>query len=78
MPAWIGFGFFKSDSVTQGGAICLGLNIVQNRNSTKQNNGTYIIGDGVKVLPTAVIANIDPDYSDTFNTDFQNYTGPQY
>lgn len=78
MPAWIGFGFLKSDNITQGGSICFGLNIVQNRNSTKQNNGMYMIGDGIKVLPVGVLANVDPDYSDTISTDFQNYAGPQY
>lgn len=77
MPANIWFGFFRSNVVAQGGAISFGINIIQNRNSTKQNNGNYAISGGFLAIPVVNLVNYDADIQDSWNYDNNNFVGPQ-
>lgn len=77
MSAGLWFGFFKSNSVSQGGSISLGVNVIQNRNSTKQNNGNLAISGGPLSIPTFHIVNLDMDIQDTWSYDHNNFAGAQ-
>ncbi|WP_018131642.1 hypothetical protein [Effusibacillus pohliae] len=78
MPVGIWFGFLKSYNVTQGGSVSLGVNIVQNRNSTKQNNGNLAITAGVLSIPTFQLVNLDIDVQDLLSYDHTNWAGSQW
>ncbi|PTM56933.1 hypothetical protein [Desmospora activa] len=70
-------GVIKTNIVTQGGIVGVGINLVQNRNATKQNNGVFTIGDGVSYIPTSTLVNWDPDKADMVNIDANNVGGGQ-
>lgn len=55
----------------------MGINLIQNRNATKQNNGVFTIGDGVSTIPTTNLVNWDPDKVDMINIDANNVGGGQ-
>lgn len=78
MSAGIWFGFFKSGIVTQGGAISFGVNIVQNRNATKQNNGNLAFSGGFLMIPVTSMINYDADIQDSWNYDANNFAGSQF
>lgn len=77
MPALFSFGWIKNDTITTGGSLSFGQNIVQNRNATKQNNANIIVGDGLLNTPIVVHTNADIDAFDQNTIDAQNFTGPQ-
>ncbi|EGK10184.1 hypothetical protein ACFQ49_16095 [Kroppenstedtia eburnea] len=77
MPAHISVGVIKNNNLSQGATITLGVNVVQNRNSTKQNIGNFVIGDGYQYLPTGEVTNQDGDIQDNQSIDFNNYAGIQ-
>lgn len=77
MPASLWFGFFKANTITNGASVSLGVNITQNRNSTKQNNGNLAISGGWLSIPTNQIANFDSDIMDQWNYDHTNVAGAQ-
>lgn len=77
MPAIINLGIHKENQVTAGGSVSFGINIVQNRNSTKQNFTVQSIGDGFIQLTTANYLNVDTDMVDMPNYDALNIAGPQ-
>ncbi|MFD1427177.1 hypothetical protein JOD24_001981 [Kroppenstedtia sanguinis] len=64
MPAFFNIGLFKNDQVQTGGSVGFGQNIIQNRNSSKFNQGSTSVGDGVSTLPIALHLNADPDLQD--------------
>ncbi|BCJ86684.1 hypothetical protein [Effusibacillus dendaii] len=77
MPALFTFGFFKNDQLTQGSSVGFGQNVFQNRNSTKQNNGSITIGDGVNWIGFGMNLNGDQDAQDMTTFDAQDFAGPQ-
>jgi hypothetical protein len=77
MSASVWLGFLKSNSVTNGANISFGINIVQNRNTTKQNIGNYVVSQGIVSLQAAQVTNMDPDFVDSWNYDHNNFTSPQ-
>jgi hypothetical protein len=77
VPAFINLGFYKGNQVNTGGSVSFGLNIVQNRNSTKQNFTAQSIGDGFKQLNTIHYLNMDSDLIDTPSFDAMDIAGPQ-
>ncbi|GGA46777.1 hypothetical protein GCM10007416_19930 [Kroppenstedtia guangzhouensis] len=77
MPAHISVGVIKNNNLSQGATITLGVNVVQNRNSTKQNIGNFVIGDGHQSLPTGQVNNLDSDFQDSQSIDSNNYAGIQ-
>lgn len=77
MSASLWIGVMRNNYISQGASVCLGINIVQNRNSTKQNNGNFITGDGRHNVPTTHLLNMDSDKIDTFSFDAHNINGTQ-
>ncbi|MCH5586671.1 hypothetical protein MK805_17180 [Shimazuella sp. AN120528] len=77
MTTFIQLGCVQSNAVAQAGSINFGANIVQNRNTTKQNVGNYIIFEGLGSVKTNKFINIDPDYLDNASFDGNNYVGTQ-
>lgn len=77
MPALFSFGAIKNDTITTGGTLSFGQNIVQNRNATKQNNANINVGDGLLNAPIILHTNVDADAFDQNALDAQNFTGPQ-
>lgn len=77
MSVGLWFGFLKANTVTTGASVSLGVNIVQNRNSTKQNIGNFAVAGGLLSTPTNKIINVDTDLVDVFSFDNMNFTGPQ-
>lgn len=78
MPAFIQFGFIQSNVIASAGSFNLGVNVIQNRNSTKQNIGNYTIFEGICSVKTEKALNFDPDYSDNSSFDANNYAGVQF
>lgn len=77
MSTYIQLGYIQSNLVTQGGSINCGVNVVQNRNTSKQNIGNFIIYEGIGSVKTNTFTNIDPDYLDNSSFDGNNYAGLQ-
>lgn len=77
MPSFLSFGFFNNNSITSGGSIGVGQNITQNRNATKQNIASTIVGIGLNNNPVLFHQNLDTDNIDQTNIDTQNFGGPQ-
>jgi hypothetical protein len=77
VPAFNSFGVFKNDQVTNGGSIGFGQNIIQNRNATKQNNGSITVGDGLNLIGNGPFLNADTDGQDMTNIDTNNIGAPQ-
>lgn len=77
MPAYIQFGFFQSNQVTQSAVVSFGENVIQNRNSTKQNIGNFMVTEGISSSRIANLANVDPDLFDQISVDANNFSGVQ-
>ncbi|MFD1427178.1 hypothetical protein JOD24_001982 [Kroppenstedtia sanguinis] len=77
MPAQISVGVIKNNILSQGATLTLGVNVVQNHNSTKQNIGNYVIGAGRLSMPTGQVTNLDNDLQDNQSIEFDNYAGIQ-
>ncbi|MBH8597034.1 MULTISPECIES: hypothetical protein [unclassified Thermoactinomyces] len=75
MSASIHFGFFLSNAVSTSGSINLGVNVVQNRNSSKQNIGNLQTFEGNSWMATKKLINFDSDIVDNYSVDANNYAG---
>ncbi|BCJ86683.1 hypothetical protein skT53_16680 [Effusibacillus dendaii] len=77
VPVSLWFGFVKSNTITQGGCTGLGINIIQNRNSTKQNNGALTVSGGFTGTRISHLINADSDLFDLPAYDANDFTGLQ-
>lgn len=77
MPVFFNLGFVQNNSITSGGSIGVGQNIIQTRNGTKNNNASTNVGIGINTVPVLLHQNVDLDNIDQANIDAQNIGGPQ-
>lgn len=72
MPNFFSVGFFKNDNVSSGSSVSFGQSVLMHRNSTKQNNGSLAVGDGLITQPIMAHLNQDSDVQDNLSADAQN------
>lgn len=61
MSTQVRIGGVSVDRCTQGATVSLGINMVTNRSSRKENDGTYFIGDRIASMNAACKLNFDDD-----------------
>lgn len=77
MPAFLNIGFVKNDQMTNGSTLNLGQSIVQNRSSTKTNQGSFNVGDGLSTAPILFHLNGDTDLIDQTSIEAADVAAPQ-
>ncbi|BCJ86671.1 hypothetical protein [Effusibacillus dendaii] len=77
MAVGIWLGFLTSNTVAQGASIALGVNIVQNTNKSKLNNGNTVYADSIVCLPVITYFIMDLDAIDTLSFDNNNFSSLQ-
>jgi len=77
MPAFLSIGFMKADQVNNGSSFSVGQNIIQNRNSTKQNLTSISVGDSLTLQPIGSNLNLDTDGMDQTSMDAADVAAPQ-
>ncbi|PTM56932.1 hypothetical protein [Desmospora activa] len=77
MPVFLNVGFVKNDQLNSGGTLGFGQNIVQNRTSTKTNQGSFNVGDGLSAAPILFQLNGDTDLIDQTSIEAADIAAPQ-